>query len=309
MDRVIIAGADGFIGSHLCRYFASQGLSVYAQVIPNSPLKGRIEGINGVEIVECDLTREDAAKLFPQSPKAFLCLAWAGVSPEGRDSFDLQFSNVELVLKAARLAALIRAEKFILPGSTAEYTDCGGPINGDSCPSPQNAYGAAKVSARYLCRALCRELDLPYIYAVITGIYAADRRDSNVIYYAIRQLLDRKKPSLTALEQLWDYVHIRDVERAFYLIATRGKGGAFYSIGHGDNQPLSRYIEQIRDIIDPDLPLGIGEIPYRDGRRPSSCIDLTALRRDTGFEPSVPFEEGIREVIRAIRMEDEQKSK
>ena len=238
-----------------------------------------------------------------------MCLAWAGVSPEERDSFARQFSNVELVLNCARLAAALNAERFILPGSTAEYTDCGGPINKNSCPSPQNAYGAAKVSARYLCRALCRELELPFIYAVITGIYAADRRDNNVIYYVIRQLLDREKPRLTALEQLWDYVHIRDVEQAFYLIATRGKGGAFYSIGHGDNQPLARYIEQIRDCIDPTLPLGIGEIPYRDGIRPSSCVDLTSLREDTGFEPSVPFEEGIREVIRAIRLEDEQKNK
>ena len=95
--------------------------------------------------------------------------------------------------------------------------------------------------------------------------------------------------------------------REFYrpLIATRGNGGAFYSVGHGDNQPLSRYIEQIRDLIDPTLPLGIGEIPYRDGRLPGSCIDLTSLKRDTGFEPSVPFEEGIREVIRSIRRENE----
>lgn len=307
MDRVVIAGADGFIGSHLCRYFARQGLSVYAQVIPDSPLKGRIEGIEGVTVVECSLSHPEAAALFPPTPKAFLCLAWAGVSPEERDTFSLQFSNVELVLQAARLAAALRAERFILPGSTAEYTDCGGPIDARSCPSPQNAYGAAKVSARFLCQALCRELELPFIYTVITGIYAEDRRDSNVIYYVIRKLLDREKPSLTALEQLWDYVHIRDVEEAFYRIATRGRAGAFYGVGHGDNQPLARYIEQIRDIIDPTLPLGIGEIPYRDGRRPSSCIDLKALREDTGFEPGVPFEEGIREVIRSIRAEDEKK--
>ena len=56
----------------------------------------------------------------------------------------------------------------------------------------------------------------------------------------------------------------------------------------------------IRDLIDPELPLGIGDVPYQDDRIPNSCVDLTRLREDTGFEPRVPFEVGIKEVISSI---------
>ena len=170
-------------------------------------------------------------------------------------------------------------------------------------PSPQNAYGAAKVAARFLCESLCKELKIPYIYAVATGIYASDRRDDNVIYYTISKLLKREKPSLTKLEQLWDYVHIDDAVEALYLISTKGKDGAFYSIGHGDNWALANYIYKIRDIIDPSLPLGIGEVPYkgRSGVLPCSCVDLTDLCHDTGFVPRVSFEEGITRVIEAVK--------
>lgn len=302
MGTVVITGGDGFIGSHLVRHFSEQGIMVYALTIPQSPTVSRIEGISHAVVLQRELSDiQSLAVELPQEPEAFIHLAWAGVSPESRNSLDCQASNIALALQAVRLAAAIGAKRFILPGSTMEYSYCGHPINEHACPSPQNAYGAAKISARYLCEALCEELKLPYIYAVITGIYAADRRDSNVIYYTISELLQGRKPSLTALEQLWDYVHIDDVSRAFYLIATKGIGGAFYSIGHGDNWPLVNYIRQIRDIIDPSLPLGIGEVPYKNARLPSSCVDMTSLNRDTGFVPQIPFETGIKAVIEKIK--------
>ena len=56
----------------------------------------------------------------------------------------------------------------------------------------------------------------------------------------------------------------------------------------------------IRDAIDPDLPLGLGEIPYSSGQIMHLQADLTTLRQDTGFVPQVSFEEGIRRTV-AVR--------
>lgn len=304
METVVITGGDGFIGSHLVRCFAENGLWVYALTIPGSPTVERIQGIHNVTVIQRDLNEtDDLLNVLPKSTVAFIHLAWSGVSPENRNSIDIQMGNVSLCLEAAKIAAKLKAQRFILPGSTMEYAYCRQEINEKACPSPQNAYGAAKISARYLCEVLCERLKLPYIYVVITGIYAADRRDNNVIYYTISELLQGRKPSLTALGQRWDYVHIDDVAQAFFLIATQGRAGAFYGIGHGDNWPLANYITQIRDAIDPRLPLGIGEVSYKDARLPSSCVDMTSLKADTGFVPRVSFEAGIKKVIESVRKE------
>jgi len=301
MNHIVITGADGFIGSHLVKTFAAQGDAVTALIMEHSPIRHRIEGIENVTIVEGDLTDwESLADKLPIEPMAFFHLAWAGVSPEGRNSVAIQTPNIMLCLNAARLAHKVNARRFILPGSTTEYPYCD-IINENAMPCPLNAYGAAKVSARYLCKALCEELGLPFIYAVITGVYSADRVDNNVIYYTIASLLEGKRPSFTRLEQLWDYVHIDDVMDAFTAIAQKGKPGAFYAIGHGDNQPLAEYIYAIRDAIDPNAPMGVGEVPYKDGKMPASCVDLTALREDTGFIPQIPFHEGILGVIEAVK--------
>ena len=183
MRSVVITGADGFIGRHLVRCFANEGFSVYAITIKDSPLVNTIENIENVHIFQESLLNWDKfCWQLPQNPNAFIHLAWGGVSPDQRDNVALQNDNIALALKAVRLAATLHAQRFILPGSTMEYAYSGQLINSQTCPSPQNAYGAAKIAVRYLCGALCEELHIPFICTVISGIYAPDRRDNNVIY-------------------------------------------------------------------------------------------------------------------------------
>ncbi|MBO4330937.1 MAG: NAD(P)-dependent oxidoreductase [Oscillospiraceae bacterium] len=304
MKAAVIAGADGFIGRHLTRRLRDAGTEIWAVVFPGSPTKDMYLGCEGIHTVCTEYSRLNELKdEFPKDPDVFYDFVWQGVNALLRDDLELQMTNIGLTLDCMRFARDIGAAKFVLPGSTSEYLKCGAPINSLALPTPQNAYGSVKVALRYLASALAEQLGLGLIYAVITGIYAADRRDNNVIFYTAEKLLRGEKPSLTRLEQLWDYVYIDDVAEALYLIGEKGRAGSFYAIGRGDNRPLREYIEEIRDIIDPSLPLGIGEVPYKGEGLPGSCIDLTDLRRDTGFEPRVSFSEGIRRVIAAMKQE------
>ena len=157
------------------------------------------------------------------------------------------------------------------------------------------------MAVRYLCSDYAEKNNIKFIYTIITGIYAEDRRDNNVIYYTIEKLLKKEKPILTKLEQLWDYVHIDDVTEALRLVGEKGKDGAVYAIGHGDNWGLRNYINIIHKKIDESLPLGIGEVAYSRTELPSSCVDLTDIVIDTGFVPRIDFESGVSRVIDKIR--------
>lgn len=304
MKRVIITGADGFIGSNFIKELVQRQVKVWAVIHPESQAKYRLEGMAGVHCVESYISQlNDRIAEFPSGADGFYHFAWQGVNANERNDMELQLQNIDLCLQCVNFAAAVGAKKFILPGSTSEYLYYGKPINEFAVPSPQNAYGSVKVALRYLAEQYAHQIDIGFVYVVITGIYAADRKDNNVIFYTIDKLLREEKPSLTKLEQLWDYVNIKDVVEALALIGEKGKNGAFYAVGHGDNQPLCRYIEMIRDYISPELELGVGEVPYASDRLPSSCIDLTRLYNDTGFTPKVSFEEGIKEVINIMKKE------
>lgn len=302
MDTILITGANGFIGEKLVMKLLDEGKEVYAIIYPESNL---FEEINNVNLhVKCiDLNEDmDYSDEFPINKiDTMYHFAWIGVKPEFRNDLDLQKKNLKIAFNCMNLATKTGIKRIILPGSTNEYLYNDRPLNKDACPSPDNAYGAVKVAIRYLWNIFAIQNNMEFIYAIITGIYSEDRRDNNVIYYTIDKLLKKEKPSLTNLEQLWDYVYIDDVIEALYLIGERGKTNSVYGIGHGDNWKLSNYIEIIHNKIDASLPLGIGDIPYKTDRLPSSCIDLTDLIRDTGFTPKVDFESGISKVIEKIK--------
>lgn len=256
-----------------------------------------------VEIVYCNLEKSDAETSvlpIPNDIDVFYHLAWIGVRPEDRKNFDVQIRNIRMTLDCLKLAAERKVKRFVMPGSTNEYLYSGALINAETVPTPQDDYGSVKVALRYLAQQYAKDNGIEFLYAVITGIYSEQRNDNNVISYTIKTLLNGCVPHLSKCEQLWDYVYIDDVVEALYLIGEKGRPGALYAVGHGDNWPLINYINVIHEKINPSLPLGIGDVPYSSESLPMSCVDMEDLERDTGFEPKVSFEDGISRVIKQM---------
>ena len=302
MKKVLVTGADGFIGRHLVNKLLTEGKEVFGVVPPDSCA---YENRNDARLHICCMDLNEATRHIGEFPVGEIDVlyhfAWTGVKPEDRDLFDEQIKNIGMTMECMKLAAAIKIKRIVFPGSTCEYLYYGRPLDRNAPPSPADAYGAAKTALRYLCGAYAEEHEIDFIYTIITGIYSSDRIDNNVISYTIKSLLRKEKPVLTKLEQLWDYIHIDDAVEALFLAGEKGKKNAVYAIGHGDNWELRRYIEIIHHLIDSSLPLGIGEIPYSGDVIPSSCIDLSEIQRDTGFAPRVDFKSGIAAVIQKIR--------
>ena len=124
-----------------------------------------------------------------------------------------------------------------------------------------------------------------------------------MISTVIRKLLAGETPQLTAGEQRWDYLYADDAAEAFFLAARDGRSGAVYPLGSGQAMPLRRYVEALRDCINPALPLGFGAIPYSDKQVMHLQADISALTADTGFLPSYDFARGIAETVAYYRQQ------
>lgn len=306
MNKIIVTGANGFLGRHLIKGLLHENVEIFA-IVRNLIISDEfIDPRNKINWIVGDLYHEPELIAKKMKGERFDCcfhLAWTGVATSKKNDYDEQIKNIEIGMNVLAICKEVNCVKIIFPGSTNEYLYYGKPLNENAVPSPNNTYGAVKIALRYLGGDYANKNNIEFIYTIIAGIYAADRRDNNVIFYTIDKLLRGEKTFLTECKQLWDYIYVDDVVDALIAVGERGRGGAVYAIGHGDNWELSNYIRIIHEKINPSLPLGIGEIPYTSDKLPCSCIDLTNLENDTGFKPKVEFEEGITKVINKMRSE------
>ena len=298
IKTAVVTGPTGAIGTALCLELAQNDIHVFAICRPNSPRAAAIPQHPLIEVVPCDM-REFAhlPKLIPQGADAFYHFAWAHTTGEGRNDMTAQTENISCTLEAVRAAHALGCQVFVGAGSQAEYGRVEGLLKPDTPCFPENGYGIAKLCAGQMSRIECKKMSIDHIWVRILSVYGPGDSDATMISGVIQALLCGKKPSLTAGEQLWDYLYASDAARAFRLIAEQGNNGKIYPLGSGIARPLREYVEEIRDAIDPALPLGFGEVPYSPLQVMHLEADISTLQADTGFTPTTAFADGIRATI------------
>jgi nucleoside-diphosphate-sugar epimerase len=235
-----------------------------------------------VRIIEC--TGGDYAGFVTDAKAdAFIHLAWEGAALNFRDDVNLQWQNTKDTLGAVELAHCMGCKEFVFATSQAEVGRTDEPISNQTPCFPESAYGAAKLAAGQLSLLRCRQLGIRHCRVRILSVFSEHADDNAIINYVVRTLLKGEKPSLTPCEQSWDFMYVDDAADAILAVVERGLDGAIYSIGSGTEKRLREYIEQIRDMIGPELPLGFGEKPYFPHQPMRLVADVTNLVTDTGY--------------------------
>lgn len=150
-----------------------------------------------------------------------------------------------------------------------------------------------------MSRILANEHSIKHIWTRIFSVYGPYDGQKTMVMSSIKNMVDHNLSlEYTEGKQMWDYIYSKDVAKAFYLIAKRGKNNSTYCIASGKSRPLYTYIEDIKNTINPNIKLKLGIIPYSDKQVMNLCADITDLTKDTGFTPTFNFVEGIQETIK-----------
>lgn len=302
ISKAVITGPTGAIGTALCLELANNGIEVYAVCRPNSERISSIPVNEKIHKVYCDLASlEELCELIPCGADAFYHFGWAHTIGAGRNDMYAQIKNIKYTIDAVNTAAKLGCKVFIGAGSQAEYGRVDGLLRPETVCNAENGYGMAKLCAGNMSRIESEKYGLEHIWVRILSVYGPNDSSSTMISSVIRQLLNGEKPKLTKGEQMWDYLYSADAALAFRLIAQRGLGGKTYVLGSGTAKSLKEYILELRDSINPNLPLGFGEIPYSVGQVMHLQADITELQHDTGFSPFVKFSQGIGDTVKAFK--------
>lgn len=302
MNRIFITGVNGFIGAALAKLLLQEQREV-AVLLRAGSCVDRIHALLPKLNVFYGDMREIGgySSLVAQfKPNAIIHLAWSGVQGKDRNS-SIQVQNISASSALYELAERIGCDVFVGMGSQAEYGPTSGRINEMTPTRPTTVYGAAKLSTGLLLERLAVASGRHLAWLRLFSSYGPGDDPSWLLQYLTRTLLARGRPALTAAQQMWDYIYVDDVARAVMSVMDQRVDG-IYNLGSGQAYKLEHVILKIRDLIDPRLPLGFGEVPYRPDQVMHLEADIARLKMVTGWVPKTTLDEGLLNVVEHGRM-------
>lgn len=288
--RVLLTGANGFIGRHVLPHLVSRGFEVHA-VTRSGASSFREEVITHT----VDLHEEsERIRLFAETrPTHILHCAW--YVEHGRF-----WSSPENVCWVETSLALLRCApagvRWVGVGTCAEYSWAGdGICREDETPlEPETLYGTAKHSLRVLQEAASREKNISFAWGRIFHLYGPGEPAARFVPLVIRGLLQGKDIPLSHGLQIRDWLYIDDVAGALAALLDSPMEGAV-NICSGAGRTLRDVATTVAELLGSDTALlRFGAMPAPP-REPAQLIGDNGRLSAIGFQPKWTLVEGLQE--------------
>lgn len=314
--KVLVTGADGFIGSHLVEALLGEGCRVKAFVYYNSFNSwGWLDTLSkdklkDIEIFAGDIRDPNGVREAVKGvDMVFHLAALIGIpfSYHSPDSYiDTNIKGTLNVLQACRDYAI---ERVIVTSTsevygTAQYV----PIDEKHPLQGQSPYSASKIGADRIAESFCRSFGSPVVIARPFNTYGPRQSARAVIPTIITQLLNNKKEiHLGALHPTRDLNYVSDICRGFISLAGCNEAvGKEINIGSGTEISVGNLAEQLIKLTGSDARI----VSEEQRKRPEKSeverlvCDNGLIRKLTGWKPEVSLKDGLERTIAWLRDKD-----
>ena len=325
MNRILVTGGAGFIGSCVVRQQVAAGRDVvtldmltYAGHVESL---GKALGARNHSLEQADIRdREAVRQVFSEArPDAVIHLAAESHVDRSIDSpMDFVTTNVQgtvTLLQAAteywrRLGTRARETFRFLHVSTDEvYGSLGatGVFTDTTQYQPNSPYSASKAASDHFVRAWWRTFGLPVMISHCSNNYGPYQMPEKLIPVSILAALEgRPIPVYGDGKNVRDWLFVEDHARALELIVREGKPGRVYNVGAGEeatNIDTVRAVCGWMDELVPDSPYRphanlMAFVPDRPGHDRRYAIDSNRVRRELGWRPTLDLYDGLGRTVR-----------
>lgn len=311
MKRLLVTGADGFVGRWLVRAARAAGTPVVAAILPGATVPAEWQSsardTAPVDVVPADLLDDDAVqRLADRRPDAVVHLAAIASGAEARKNPDAALAvNATATTLLAALLATTSRPRFLFV-STGEVYGAGhtAPITESAPTDPGSPYAVSKAGAEAALHSIWQRTGLPVVVARAFPHTGPGQSVTYVLPALAARLRDAKATgahTITAgnLGAIRDFLDVRDVVRAYLLLLEKGVPGEAYNVASGIGHRLSDCFGMLARLIDVDARVEQDASLLRPGDIPVLIGDSGKLRAATGWTPEISFERTLQDLVNA----------
>ena len=313
MKKVLVTGADGFIGSHLVELLVSKGYDVRAFVFYNSFNSwGWLDRIpkrtlGQIEVFAGDVRDPNGVRQALKGCDAIFHLAALIAIPFSYHSPDTYVdTNIKGTLNVLQAALNLGTERVLVTSTsevygTAKYV----PIDENHPYQGQSPYSATKIGADRLAESFYRSFDLPVTIVRPFNTYGPRQSARAVIPTIITQLLaGAKEIKLGALTPTRDFNYVKDTVNGFYEIYCSEKSvGEEINIATQIEVSIGDLAQELVNQINPSARIVCDEQRIRPEKSEVNRLlgSNEKIRKLTNWYPKYSLQEGISETISFLR--------
>ena len=313
MEKILVTGADGFIGSHLVELLLAEGYAVRALSYYNSfNYWGWLEDVPknpNLEIVSGDVRDPFFCEKICENVDYVLHLAALIAIPYSYVAPDSYIdTNVKGTVNICQ-AAMRNKVKRVIHTSTSEVYGSARyvPIDEKHPLQPQSPYSASKISADAMAMSYHLSFKLPLVIARPFNTFGPRQSARAVIPTIISQIAANKETiQIGDLNTTRDFNYVEDTCRGFLaLLKSDQVIGKTVNIGSGREISIGDTITMISQIMGKKVNLEIDQNRIRpaDSEVQRLCCDNKQLVELTGFKPAFTLEKGLEKTIAWFRQE------
>ncbi|MBS1232739.1 MAG: dTDP-glucose 4,6-dehydratase [Nitrospirae bacterium] len=304
MEKLLITGGAGFIGSEFVRQAVKQGVEI--AIIDKLSYAGDLERLKEVEhnfaFHKVDVTNQEAVRQVFKSEKPDTIVHWAAESHVDRSIadpspfLDTNIKGTLVLLEAARHYGIRR---FINISTDEVYGDL--KEDGEFCEitplNPSSPYSVSKASADMLGRAYHRTYEVPVITVRPSNNYGPWQYPEKLIPVVIWKALHNKKvPVYARGENIREWLFVADCTDAVFEIVNNGKPGEIYNVGSGEERRNIDVVKMILQILGKSEDQ-IEFVKDRLGHDFRYSLNSHKIREEIGWKAKVLFDEGIEKTV------------
>ena len=308
MERFLVTGGAGFIGSNICRKLVSQ--DCFVRVVDNL-LTGKRSNLNDIidkiEFIEADMGDNEVAREAMQGIDVVLHQGALPSVPRSIEDPALTHKHcVDATFTLLLAARDAKIKRFVYASSSSAYGDSPTlPKIETMVAEPLSPYAAAKLAGEYYCKVFYSVFGLETIslrYFNIFGPYQDPASQyAAAIPAFVTAILKNKRPTVYGDgEQSRDFTYVDNVVEA-NLLAARAKEtkGQIVNIACGKRITINAIIELVNELVGKDIKPIYAAL--RSGDVKHSLADINLAKKVIGYKPVVDFRSGLKKAIQWYR--------